>query len=94
MFQGENFKSPISNLQLKPLEVKLLSHVRLFVFPWTVDYQAPPSMEFSSQEYWSGLPFPSPGDLPNPGIEPRSPALQADALPSAPPVNPPQKRSP
>ena len=42
-------------------------------------------MEFSRQEYWNGLPFPSPGDLPNPGIEPRSPALQADALPSEPP---------
>ena len=45
-------------------------------------YEAPPSMGFSRQEYWSGLPFPSPGDLPNPGIEPGSPALQADALPS------------
>ena len=55
--------------------------------PWTVAYQVPPSMEFSRQEYWSGLPFPSPGDLPNPGIEPRSPALQADALPSEPPGN-------
>ena len=42
-------------------------------------------MEFSRQEYWSGLPFPSPGDLPNPGIKPRSPTLQADALPSEPP---------
>ena len=42
-------------------------------------------MEFSRQEYWSGLPFPSPGDLPDPGIEPKSPALQADALPSEPP---------
>ena len=52
---------------------------------WTVAYQAPPSMGFSSQEYWSGLPFPSPGDLPDPGIEPGSPALQADALPSEPP---------
>ena len=46
--------------------------------PWTVAYQAPPSMGFSRQEYWSGLPFPSPGDRPNPGIEPRSPSLQAD----------------
>ena len=60
--------------------VKLLSCVRLFATPWTVAYQAPPSTEFSRQEYWSGLPFPSPGDLPDPGIEPRSPALQADAL--------------
>ena len=50
--------------------------------PWTVAHQAPPSMEFSSQEYWSGLPFPSPGDLPDPGIEPGSPALQADVLQS------------
>ena len=47
--------------------------------PWTVAHQAPPSMGFSRQEYWSGLPFPSPGDLPDPGIEPGSPALQADA---------------
>ena len=54
--------------------------------PWTVAYQAPPSMGFSRQECWSGLPFPSPGDLPNPGIEPGSPALQADALPSEPPM--------
>ena len=62
--------------------VKFLSCVWLFAIPWTVAYQAPPSMEFSRQEYWSGLPFPSPGDLPDPGIKPRSPALQADALPS------------
>ena len=64
--------------------MKLLSHVRLFVTPWTVAQQAPLSMGFSRQEYWSGLPFPSPGDLPDPGIEPRSPALQADALTSEP----------
>ena len=51
---------------------------------WTVVHQAPLSMEFSRQEYWSGEPFPSPGDLPDPGIEPRSPALQADSLPSEP----------
>ena len=50
--------------------------------PWTVTHQAPPSMEFSRQKYWSGLPFLSPGDLPDPGIEPGSPTLQADALPS------------
>ena len=55
--------------------MKLLSHVQLFVTPWTVAYQAPLSMGFSKQEYWSGLPFPSPEDLPDPGIEPRSPAL-------------------
>ena len=66
-------------------EVKSLSLVWLFATPWTVAYQAPPSLGFSRQEYWSGLPFPSPGDLPNPGIEPGSPTLQADALPSEPP---------
>ena len=63
------------------VKVKSLSRVWIFVTPWTVAHQAPPSMEFSRQEYWSGLPFPSPGDLPNTGMEPRSPALQADALP-------------
>ena len=57
----------------KVSEVKSLSHVQLFVAPWTIDYQVPPSMGFSRQEYWSGLPFPSPGDLPKPGIEPGSP---------------------
>ena len=67
------------------MKVKSLSRVRLFLTPWTVTYQAPPSMGFSRQECWSGLPFPSPGDLPDPGIEPGSPALQADALPSEPP---------
>ena len=67
------------------VKVKSLSRVRLFATPWTVAYQAPPSMGFSRQEYWSGLPFPSPGDLPDPGIEPRSPALEADALTSEPP---------
>ena len=54
------------------------------VTPWTVAHQAPLSMGFSRQEYWSGLPFPSPGDLPDPGIEPGSPALQADSLPTEP----------
>ena len=56
--------------------------------PWTVAYHAPLPVGFSRQEYWSGLPFPSPGDLPNPGIEPGSPTLQADALPSEPPGKP------
>ena len=64
-----------------------LSRVQLFVTPYTVAYKAPPSMEFSRQEYWSGLPCPSPGDLLNPGIEPGSPAFQADALSSQPPGN-------
>ena len=66
--------------------VKSLSRVRLFATSWTVAYQAPLSVGFSRQECWSGLPFPSPGDLPDPGIEPGSPALQADALPSEPPM--------
>ena len=65
--------------------VKSLSRVWLFANPWTVAYQAPPSMGFSRQEYLSGLPFPSPGDLPDPGIKPRSPAFQADTLTSEPP---------
>ena len=55
--------------------VQSLSRVRLFVTPWTVANQAPPPMGFSRQEHWSGLPLPSPGDLPDPGIKPRSPAL-------------------
>ena len=58
-----------------------------FVIPWTVVHQAPLSMEFPKQEYWSWLQFPSPGDLSNPGIEPESPALQADALLSETPFN-------
>ena len=69
-------------------EVKSLIRVQLFAIPWTVACQAPLSMGFSTQEYWNGLPFPSPGDLPNPGIEPGSPALQADALSSEPPGKP------
>ena len=60
----------------------------LFVKPWPIAYRAPLSMEFSKQEYWSGLPFHSPGDLPGPGIEPWSLTLQADALPSEPPGKP------
>ena len=69
------------------------SRVRLFATLWTVAYQVPPSMGFSRQEYWSGVPFPSPGDLPHPGIEPGSPALEADALASEPPGKP-SKRPP
>ena len=62
-----------------------LARYSQFVTPWTGAHQAPLSMGFSRQEYWSGLPFLSPGDLPNPGIEPRPPALQADTLTSEPP---------
>ena len=67
------------------------SHVQLFVTPWTIAHQAPLSMGFSRQEYWSGSPFPPPGGLPNPGIEPASlmsPALQTGSLPLAPPWKP------
>ena len=70
---------------LKVLKIQSLSCVQLFAIPWIVDYQAPPSMGFSRQEYWSGLQFTSPEDLPDPGIEPRSPTLQADTLRSEPP---------
>ena len=75
-------------------DVKKLVHIQFEVSsinimtPWTVAHQAPPSMEFSKQKYWSGLPFPSPGDIPNQGIEPRTPSLQADPLLSEPSGNP------
>ena len=65
-------------------EVQSLSCIQLFVTPSTVAYHGPPSMGFSRQEYWSGLPLPSPEDLSNPGLEPGSPTLQADTLPSEP----------
>ena len=68
--------------------VYLLSRVSLFVTLWTVAHQAPLPMAFSRQEYWSKLSFPSPGNLLNPGIKPRSPALQADSLLSEPPGKP------
>ena len=64
--------------------IQMLSCVQLLATPWTVTHQVPLSMEFSRQEYWSGYPFPSPRDLPNPGIKPRSPARQADSLPGEP----------
>ena len=80
-----NHHSTVSYARMK---VKSLSHVQLFATPWTIAYQAPPSMGFSRQEYWSGLPFPSPGDLPNSGIEPKSPTLEADTLTSEPPGKP------
>ena len=74
------------------VKVKSLSCVQLFVTPWTVAYQAPPSVGFSRQEYWSGLPFPSPEDLPEDlpdlGTEPMSLALQAASLPSELPRKP------
>ena len=70
----------------KLVQWKSLSYVQLFMTPWIVAHQATLSMELSRQEYWSGYPFPSPEDLPNPGIEPGSPALQADSLPAEIPV--------
>ena len=70
---------------ISEVKVKAFSRVQLFVTPWTVTYQAPLSMGFSRQEYWSGLPFPSPGDLPDAGIEPGSPALQENSLSFEPP---------
>ena len=79
---AEMIRYPMMKMKVK---VKSLSRVRLLATLWTVALQAPLSMGFSRQEYWSGLPFPSPGDLPNPGIKPGSPALQADALSSEPP---------
>ena len=70
------------------IKVMSLSCVQLFATPWTRTYQTPLFMGFSKQEYWNGFPFPSPGDFPDPGLKPRSPALQADALPSEPPGKP------
>ena len=91
-YKGSPFYNPIKfalldyNIYLLLMSTSLqsLSCVRLFATPQTVACQASPSMGFSRQEYWSGLPFPFPGDLPNPEIKPRSPALQADSLPSEP----------
>ena len=90
------YKSPLclikaylsSNRKKKWKKVKSLSHVQIFETRWTVTCLAPPSMGFSRQECWSGVPFPSPGDLSNPGIQPRSLALQGDTLPSEPPGKP------
>jgi len=72
-------------LSLMRVVLSHFSRVQLFATLWIVDLQAPLFMDFSKQEYWSGLPCPSPGDLPHPGIEPRSPTLQADSLPCEPP---------
>ena len=71
----------MNSLLPKWSEVKSLSPIRLFMTRYTLAYQAPPSMEFARQEYWSGLPFPSSGDLPNPEIEPGSLALKEEFLP-------------
>ena len=66
----------------------VIQSCQLFAIPWTVAHQAPLTLKFLSQEYWSGLPFPSPGYLPNPGMEPRPPALQEDSLLSEAPRKP------
>ena len=68
--------------------LSLFSRVRLFVTLWSVAHQAPLSMGFSRQEHWSGLPCPPPGDLPDPGVKPLFPELQADSLPTEPPGKP------
>ena len=75
----------IGKLRPSLLLCQSLSHIWLFAASWTVAWQAPLSVEFSKLEYWNGLPQPSPGDLPDPGIKPGSPELQADSLPSEPP---------
>ena len=74
-------------LEYLPLLCWSLSHVCLFVTLWNVAHQAPLSMEFSRQEYWSGVPCPPPGDLPDPGLKSESPELQADFLLSESPVS-------
>ena len=80
IFSSESFQS---NRRHVCVCAPSLSRVRLFSTPWTVACQAPLSKGFSRQEYWGELPFPSPGDLPDPGIKTRSPTMQADSLPSA-----------
>ena len=82
-----SFLTPISivhHVRGEKVRMKSLSRVQLFATPWTVAYQAFPSMGFSRQEYWSGLPFPSPENLLDPRIKPSSPALEADVLPCEP----------
>ena len=81
-------KTQFKIYEVKWSEVKSLRCVQLFVTPWTVAYQAPPSMGFSRQDNWSGLPCPPPGNLPDPGMEPGSPYWQANSLPSEPPGKP------
>ena len=85
-FSPESFESELYTVWY--FESEVTQSCPTLCDPWTVVGQAPPSMGFSRREYWTGLPFPSPGDLPDSGIKPRSPALQADSLPSEPPGNP------
>ena len=76
-------------VEIFALSAQLLSCVQLFVIPWTVAHKAPLSMRFSRQEYWSRLPFPSPGDIPDPEIKPASPALAGRFFTTEPPGKPP-----
>ena len=84
---GINTRGRILNFRWK-MRIKTVSHVWLSVVPWTAAHQAPPSMGFSRQEHWSGVPLPSAGELPDPGIQLGSPAPQADSLPTEPPGKP------
>ena len=87
MAASYKIKYATKHARVRAFVLGLFSCVRLFATLWTIAHQAPVSMGFSRQEYWSGLPFPSPGDLLNPGIELVvlvSPALQADSLPAEP----------
>ena len=85
---GKRRESSLGILPVKYCDALICSAVSDFTTPWTVAHQAPLSMELSRQEYWSGLPFLLPGDLPNPGIKARSPALQADSFPAELPGKP------
>ena len=88
-FTDKNFETNFTAVIGKHIKEVLSQHMLGSTWTlWTVAHQAPPSIGFSRQEYWNGLPFPSPGDLPDPGIEPRSPILHADALTSEPPGKP------
>ena len=85
---GNHFTRYVHIKSWKKVKILVISHARLFVTPPTIAHPAPMSMEFSSQEYCSGLPCPSLWDFPNPGIKPGSPSLQEDSLTSEPPRKP------
>ena len=88
LVQNHTARDEVLESSFSSSSVQSLSRVQLFETPWTVACHAPLSIEFFRHQYWSELPFLSPGDLPDPGIEPRSPALQVDSLPSEPPGKP------
>ena len=88
MYKNTESLCCVSKTNMVKAKVELLSRLWLFATPWTLGHQAPPSMGFPRPEYWSGSPFHSPGDLPDPEIEPGFPALQEDALTSEPPGKP------